>query len=282
MSIGLGNDIYVGRRHMGVRLTGGGAAAPALDADAATLIAAMTTEPDATRQGLIDDLIVGLKTDGVWAELDELWVTAAHAEQAALLGWKRAHDLTAVNAPTFTTDRGFTGNGTTSYLNTNFVPSTDGVQYTQNDASMGVYSRTNSQLGRNDMGGRTSSNSGRAYFQVRTTGDLFNVDFNNAAFANRPSVANTNSSGFFAGRRTGASATQALKNGAVVATGTDSSSSLTNVALLIGGYNDAGTPGSFSTRQYAAAFVGAAMSEAQQLALYNRLQTYMTAVGANV
>jgi hypothetical protein len=42
---------------------------------------------------------------------------------------------TAVNSPTFTINSGFSGNGTSAYINTNFNPSTSGVNYTLNDAS---------------------------------------------------------------------------------------------------------------------------------------------------
>lgn len=275
MSIGLGNDIVVGRR-IGVRLSGGGAS---LDADAATLIAAMTTTPDSTRQGHINTLITGLKADGVWAKLDELWVMAAHAEQAALLGWKRAKDLTAVNAPTFEVDRGFTGNGTTSYLNTNYVPSTDGVQYTLNDASFGVYSRTDGMSDPNDMGVVSTH---RALLNIRRLNGQGISEINSLGITNRVLFANSVSTGLIVSRRTASNAIQFLINGSSAATNSEVSTGLPGHAFFVGTFNNAGTPGSFSTRQYAAAFVGAAMSEAQQLALFNRLETYLDAIGAGV
>jgi hypothetical protein len=43
--------------------------------------------------------------------------------------------MTAVNSPTWTANQGFTGNGTSSYIDTNFNPATQGVNYTLNDAS---------------------------------------------------------------------------------------------------------------------------------------------------
>ena len=85
----------------GVEVVQAGGGGGGSDADAAALIAAMSPAPDGTRQMLINDTIVALKAAGIWDELDELWLTAAHAEQAGLLGWKRYKDLTAVNAPTF-------------------------------------------------------------------------------------------------------------------------------------------------------------------------------------
>lgn len=272
MSIGLGNDIVIGRR-MGVRLSGGGGSS--LDADAATLIAAMTTTPDATRQGHINTLITGLKADGVWTKLDELWVTAAHAEQAALLGWKRYKNLTAVNAPTFTVDRGFAGNGTTSYLNTNYVPSTDGVNYTLNDASLGVYSRTAGISGSTLIGAGPNT----TIVKIATPNLRGNI---NGALGSQ-AIAAAVAAGFNVVRRASSTHVQGWKNGAQIGSDVSASSaSLTSSALYLDALNNGGTAIEFDTTQIAAAFVGAAMSEAQQLALYNRIQTYMTAVGANV
>jgi len=52
----------------------------------------------------------------------------------ALIDWKRLSQYTAVNSPTFTTNNGFRGNGTSSYINTNFNIST-GTNYKLNNAS---------------------------------------------------------------------------------------------------------------------------------------------------
>lgn len=109
------------------------------DSDAATLIAAMSPAPDGARQTLINTTVVALKAAGIWALMDECWFMAAHASQSSLLGWKRYKDLSAVNSPTFTTNRGYKSNGTSSYLDTNFAPGTHGVNYTLNDASIGIY-----------------------------------------------------------------------------------------------------------------------------------------------
>ena len=43
--------------------------------------------------------------------------------------------VSLVNNPTFTANQGFTGNGVDAYIDTNFDPTTSGVNYTQNNAS---------------------------------------------------------------------------------------------------------------------------------------------------
>ena len=128
---------------LGLSLTNRAAYAAGFSDEATALFAAMSVQPDAARKALINSFIVALKTAGIWSELDLLYVMAAHDAQAAQLNWKApaANTLSPQNSPTFTTDRGYQGNGTTSYLTagTNFSALTN---YQQNDAVLGVWSLT--------------------------------------------------------------------------------------------------------------------------------------------
>lgn len=249
------------------------------DAAASTLFAAMSSQPDTTRKGHINTAIVALKAAGIWALLDECWFMAAHDSQAGLLGWKRNKDLVAVNAPTFTADRGYAGNGTTSYLNTQFIPSTHGVNYIRNDASAGVYSRTDSAVNVCDFGGdKNSSNA----FDFRVRYDASNGEVRVNSTTGPVGFSNANSLGLFVGRRTASNAIQAYKNGSSVATSTTASTVVLDIAFYIGGMNRAGVLTIPSSRQYAFAFVGASMSAGQQLDLFTAVEAYMDAIGAGV
>jgi hypothetical protein len=259
------------------QVSGGGGVA--LDADAATLIAAMSSPPDSTRQTLINTTILSLKSAGIWALLDECWFMAAHDSQAARLGWKRYKDLSAVNGPTFATDRGYTGDGASSYLNTGFVPSTDGVKYAQDSASLGVYSRTDAQGTTTDIGARHTSNTRQARLQIRNSSNLItplvNEDLNFT-------LANTSSAGLFAARRSGASASAVFRNGVSLGTGSATSVARPAFALSVGALNTAGTLSGYSTRQLAFAFVGASLSDQQMTDLFTTVEAYMDAIGAGV
>ena len=96
------------------------------------------TLPSASVQVKQNTLLTSMKADGVWAKLDVFYVFAQDGGSAfATLNWKNpnANQSTLVNAPTFVSNQGFTGNGTSSYIDTNYNPATQGVQYTQNNAS---------------------------------------------------------------------------------------------------------------------------------------------------
>jgi hypothetical protein len=98
------------------------------------------TLPSAPQQILQNQLMIDLKNAGVWNKLDSFRVYATDGSAAyALIDWKRLVLCTAVNSPTFTTNQGYKGNGTSSYINSNFTPSTDGVNYTLNNASIFAY-----------------------------------------------------------------------------------------------------------------------------------------------
>lgn len=56
-------------------------------AETDALVARMEIAPSAARKKLIDDLIVELKSWGIWQKLDLLYILAAHDAQAARLNW---------------------------------------------------------------------------------------------------------------------------------------------------------------------------------------------------
>ena len=64
----------------------------------------MSVQPTNARKALIDALITSLKSAGVWAKLDVLWIPAAHDSQAGRLNWKSpgTFTLAEVSSPTFT------------------------------------------------------------------------------------------------------------------------------------------------------------------------------------
>lgn len=117
------------------------------DADYAAILSYATTQgytlPSASQQTLQNQLVVDLKTAGVWSKLDTFAVFATDGNSDfALIDWIRLSQYTAINSPTFTSNQGFTGNGTSSYVNTNFNPSTSGINYTLNDASISIWNNT--------------------------------------------------------------------------------------------------------------------------------------------
>jgi hypothetical protein len=90
------------------------------------------TLPSAGQQALQNQLVVDLKTAGVWSDLDLFYVFATDGDSDfATINWKDVNNFqcTKVNSPNFTTNVGFNSNGTSSYLNTNFNVNSDSINF---------------------------------------------------------------------------------------------------------------------------------------------------------
>jgi len=119
------------------------------EAETNALLARYVSEPTTELKDLINYVIRQLKLEGLFSMLDALYIMGLHTNQAACQNWiKNAHNMTEVGSPTFTAKQGFTGTGS-SYLDLDFIPSSDGVNFTQNNNSffflMGSIGATNSR-----------------------------------------------------------------------------------------------------------------------------------------
>jgi hypothetical protein len=98
--------------------------------------------PSESVQKLQSNLITELKFYGIWDSEDVIWVFAngmsgSSGNNFSLLNWKNPGTFTATiyNDVTLHKSKGFIGNGTGSYIDTNFSTSLNGVNYTLNNAS---------------------------------------------------------------------------------------------------------------------------------------------------
>ena len=97
------------------------------------------TLPSTSQQILQNQVVLSLKDKGLWNKKDvfSLFATDGNVD-FALICWKRLIKMDAINSPSFSANAGFTGNGTSSYIDTLFVPATDGVNFLQDDAGISV------------------------------------------------------------------------------------------------------------------------------------------------
>lgn len=230
----------------------------------AWITAVGSSNVDSAHAGYVDALIVGLKADGIWPKLDRLWIFAAQNSQSALIDLVALSSATAVNSPPFVADRGYTSSYSTYYVNTGFVPSTNGVTYTLNSAHYSAWSLTAAQstqftilcVGSSQTNMFVRLNDNNTYFRIN----------NNASGG----VANSDGTGFYVGNRSasgGAGCVLGYKNGSQIYSGADGSNFLDTTQIVI------------LDRQIAATGVGGSLTATEQSNFYNRMRTYMTAVG---
>lgn len=245
------------------------------------IFAAMSPQPDSARKALINSTVSSLISSGIWAELDLLYILAAHAEQPAQINWKNpgTFTLTKNNSPSFTVDRGFTGNSTNAFLNsgaalsslTKFatVPcnlhvsawSLSNIAETGNRGIVGPSTNTPAEV---RLIPRNSSNQSKG--MARSSSTSFEII-----------ASNSNGSGFFLYTRQGNDNQKIFRNGLMLGSSNlnmGSPISLTgNFALLRSA--DAST--NYSGLQIAQASIGGLVNEVN---FYNIIHFYMQTVGA--
>jgi hypothetical protein len=225
-----------------------------------------------TEKTYINTFIGALGSD--FTEFDRLWIFGLSNSIAARTSIANPTStiITAVNGITFTANQGFQIVTGAQYLNTNFNPKIQGVKYIQNNASYGIYSRTNSQGTFSDMG----SFNGISFILLqarRESSALFNLALNDNSFIG---LATANSLGLFAGSRISGTR-RLIKNGSVLASDTYSTNGIPSLNVYICGYNSSGSAVITSARQYSACFFGS--GAINQSNFYTSLQALATSIG---
>lgn len=265
---------------LSLSLSLGEQAARTLDSSTISLISRMTTPPTSARALLINAAIVSLKAAGVWTKMDALWFFAAADSQAALLNWVSAsYTPSLVNAPTFTADRGYAGNGTSSYLNTTYKPLSNGVNYQKNSASFGVWlnAGTDTTSSGIAIGCSSAGFTSQCGIIPRSATDTA-LGYANSSAGSAFLSAGTRL-GFTATSRTGANVNYVYRNGVAGSTEIAASQNAPDVEVYLCVRNNNGTPGQYLNNRHAFAFLGGGLTDAEMLALYNAANTYLTAVG---
>jgi hypothetical protein len=259
----VGIGVGIGRQRFAQGGGGGG-----FDADYQAVLNYATTQgytlPSSGQQTLQNQLVVDLKDGGIWSKLDTFAVFATDGNSDfALIDWIRLTQYTAVNSPTFTADEGFTGNGTSSYIDTNWNPNTQGVNYTQNDACFGGWRLNNIDNPASRFMGATISISMR---------DDNNIVHRINGGGNASSSLNGAGIGLRVLNRTNSTDIQMIVDNTLeTSTQTSVTPPSSNLHLLSRGDS------SFSLSQIATALAGANLVS-ESTDLYNALNTYITSI----
>ena len=218
-------------------------------------------------------MVCGLVSDGVWAKLDLFYLFAQTVNTAseALVNWVNpgTYDAVLNNAPTFVALEGFTTALTgTKYIKTNWNPTDDGINYTQNSASAGIYIRTNVAENGIDFG--LFENHG-LYIRTRAAADGYTARVNSVASNNGTS---TDSRGFWIITRENSASENVYRN-KVVDNLVTASTGLGAYDFMVGGENSGGTPGNYCNKQYSVFFTGGALTSAEVTIMTDAVEVYM-------
>jgi len=232
---------------------------------------------------VVDQFVFREKGSGCWALTDDYLGFWAENAAQALTSLKQRRLATAVNSPVFTPDRDYTLNGSTSYVDTGFVPGSHAVAMTTSSVHAEVYERTNLNGANSALG--TNSGSNRAVNIFPRNGGVANLAANNVGAVYTLSVAT--SAGLTQTGRTGATVSDmyAAKNGVDLvqfAPATNVGATLPSNSFYVGAANFSGVMSQARAGSVGYVAWGAALSGAQRLARYNAVQAWATSVGAQV
>lgn len=228
-------------------------------------------------------LIRPLVNAGIWGELDYLALYATETQGQASTPLKNTNTsnyyATLVNSPAFNKLLGFTFNDSTNYLDTNWIPSSNAVKFTQNEGAIFAYNRTNSSAATDAIMG-ISDGISRLTMAPRVSGDFYRI-YVNSDISLGINITNTNTSGFFHSYRSSSTTIENFRNANNLGQVTgETSQSLNNSSVYVGAENSSGTPNLFSP--YNISLTGIGSNLINPLNLYQIIQNYATIMGWNV
>lgn len=232
-------------------------------------------------------LINGMVADGTWSIFDLLYIFATQNSTVALLNLVSSNFAATITGTiTFAVDRGLTGTASTgSYINSNFTPSTAGGNYSLNSASAGAYNRTNRTTAQAyaNAGTCNTLTTSFDYLLANYTGNLYYLDINGFNGINTAAIT---SQGLLINVRSSNVAIAQYLNGnttPIQSSGANASVALSDQTYLVLARRDniANDVGN-SADQLGAFFLSGVLSAAQTALVSNRINSFMSAVGANV
>lgn len=264
-----------------------GVAAPTGCTQATTFLA-RTTGFSGTDVTNYTNFICGLQSDGVGCGtvLDALYVLAAPNSSASLLNLcSTSFSLTVNGTTTFSAGHGYTGDGSTGFLDTGYVPSTAGLNYALNSASYGVYvvTSTTTELDMVDMGADVSPAfaSASALFPITDfAGGITGYFCINQDVSTCQGPTTTNARGLWVVSQTASNASAVYSGATSISTSTTASTAVPTLSFYVGAeHSDVPADFGFSTHQLAFSFIGGGLNSTQEALIAARIATFAAATG---
>lgn len=241
-----------------------------------TVLTAMVIQPNKTLKTLQNNLTKTLVDNGIWAKGDRLYVFENHTNDngEALLNWinpaQTATNVGTTHKPYF----GMIPNGTSTYINSGFNPTTAGQKFQRNDATFLYYSRKRvwQHIGGGSASSRTSTQQGS------TIGNPSGV-INSAAFIATTGIPKQH--GFIATTRTASNVDNLYINSVAKVVNTNVSAAPANYPFYVcGALNLAGTL-YYNNAPISIVFIGSALTDQEIEIFRNAIDTYITANDIN-
>jgi hypothetical protein len=262
-----------------------------LDSSAAAFISAAGIT-DATQISAINNLVVGLKSDGIWTKMKAIYPFVGGTASTHKYNLKDPRDLDAAFRLVFNggwthSSNGATPNGTNGFADTKLNALS---VLTQNSTHIAGYSRTNlypySGSGAQIIAGCANS-SYSELFDTEYSGGVGNNDtfgvYMNDFTTGFLRFANTDTRGLIVGNRNASNSLNLWRNGSKLTSNTNTTSSnLPNFSMYLSALNWSNAANNFSSSQHSFVSIGNGLTDTEAANLYTRVQAYQTALSRNV
>lgn len=257
-----------------------GAPAPVYDPDAQAYFDVMSPALTPERKTLINDHVLSLKAGGVWSIMDQLRPMAQTGTNNSRVNLRNPTGplLSGFNGPVFTDDRGWAGDAVGAYMGTGHI-FTDANNFTQNAGIIGCYiNATPADVNNNNPALGMDVTTGTLTF-LRPKDSTGGMGGRINAATNDNSGAVPSRTGFKALNRKDANTLQWYGPTGAPLGGplTKASAAMQTKELML---FRLGT--GYGADRQAYSFIGGTLTDAQTQALFNSINTYLTAIGAAV
>ena len=227
---------------------------------------------------LISDIKSGLNISNLSDAFDTLYIYAGETQESSLKNLaKNSHHGTGASIPNWTQYQGFQG-ASGKYIDLNYNPSTQGINYTSTNASIFYYGRLNVQ---DDCtcGGQDSGATMKSFIIGRNSSNQFWAVVNTAGYAN--CMTNYDGTGFYIACREDSNTINGYRNGVKQTTKYEAATSIYNVAHY-GCAIRIGTNTYNAQQELSILGYGRSFNQSEVTAIKNAFEAYMDAHGKGV
>ena len=229
-------------------------------------------------QGAIDDLVIGLKADSLWDKMLAIYPFVGGTATTCKYNLKNPATFELVFNGTWIsanfTSNGIQPNGTDTYANTNFIPSSSG--WALGNSSISAYSRTNNVNTGSLWGTKTAATNTSLYSNLITgtgTNILHNTNASQAPFP----LPTTSAINLMSSRINTTDLIIAVNETA--SSYVKAEGALSSRPIFLSARNDNGTTNLYSNRELAFAHIGTGLTIPECTSLYTRIQAFQTTLG---
>jgi hypothetical protein len=245
------------------------------DADAQAFfnrVSAATGVLTTTEKNAVNQLVLDLKSYGIWTKLDAAYPMVGSSAAACAQNLKSSLYTLTFSGGWVYNSSGIVPNGTNTFANTGYNTFTNGLQ---DNHHLSYYSKTNSNGTEIEIGAQSGS---VIYdlLEIRTAGTTYPI-INSAGFGN---FADSDSRAFYLGNRTASNVMNGWRNSSKLVTYTGASSTPPSVNIFIGALNNFITGGAqfFTTKICAYASIGKGFTDTEATNYYTAITTFQTAL----